>query len=323
LDPLRSNIEDRSKNIEYRNKKEELEKEKRKKRNINNTTVLNPNIVAQARLRVDEKTPDKGFLFFKKPGSLEEPEELEEPKGSGPENPEELKNLVEPESLGETKKAKKAKKTEKKPCTQGSRDFPIILDNSNLESKLETKDLPIALAKSNLELKLYTGSNAELKPMLRSTSMPKPKSIDSKNSVNDSIAAVFDHWKSAMQHPKSNLDCKRKALIRKALQFGYGVEQLCDAITGCSRTPHNTGDNEQGQRYDGLHIILRDADQIDRFIGNCHSPPKRLTEADQRLHTNLNVAKKWADNKCNESADITRKNEEERCLIKTHQNLQY
>jgi hypothetical protein len=315
-DPLRSNIEDRSKNIEEINKKKETE-EKRKKININNTTVLNSNIVTQARLHVDEKTPDKVFLFFKKPGSLEEPEE---PKGSGPENPEELKNLVEPESLGETKKAKK---TEKKICNQGSRDSPIILDNSNLESKLETKDLPAALAKSNLELKPYTKSNAELKPMLRPTSMPKPKIIDSKNSVNESIAAVFGHWKRRMQHPKSNLDCKRKVLIRKALQFGYSVEQLCDAITGCSHTPHNTGDNKQGQRYDGLHIILRDADQIDRFIGNCHSPPKCITEADQRLQTNLHVAKKWADKKCNGSADTTRKNEEESCLIKTHQNLQY
>ena len=154
---------------------------------------------------------------------------------------------------------------------------------------------------------------------------PKPKLeiIDSKNTANDSVATVFEHWKRAMRHPRAHLDDKRKTLIRKALKWKYSVEQLCDAITGCSITPHNKGDNLQRQRYDGLHIILGSADQIDRFIDNCHSPPKRLTEADQRLHTNLNVAKTWADNKRNESADTMMKNEEEPCLIKTHQNLQY
>ncbi|EKD45293.1 MAG: hypothetical protein ACD_69C00353G0004 [uncultured bacterium] len=175
----------------------------------------------------------------------------------------------------------KLEETEKTPFAQCTSNFPIIQACSNLASK------------------------AELALVAKST---EPKSIDTKNNADASVAAVFEHWKNVMQHPKSNLDCKRKSLIRKALQLGYSVQQLCDAITGCSYTPHNTGQNKQGQRYDGLHIILKDADQIDRFIHNYHHPPEPFTEANQRLLANVNEASKWAEKKLSESADIFRRN---------------
>jgi hypothetical protein len=248
-DPLRSNIEDISKKIEEINKKKEIEeeseKEKRKKININNTQVLNSNIVAQARRCVGEQS-DK-ISFFEKP-----------------------------KETGKLDLAK-AKEPEKEPCIQSPSNFPIILASSNpkLKSKLEV--------------------------------------ADSKNTASDSLAAVFDHWKSTMQHSKSNLDYKRKVLIRKALQLGYSVERLCNAITGCSLSPFHTGSNPQGQHYTGLHIILRDADQIDKFIHNYHHPPKPRTEADERLHANSHVVKEWIEKKRNESnksADAMRNNHE-------------
>lgn len=60
-----------------------------------------------------------------------------------------------------------------------------------------------------------------------------------------------------MNHPDAKLDSKRRKLIQDAMSWGYTIEQICYAITGCSRTPYNMGDNERGQRYDGLHIILK------------------------------------------------------------------
>lgn len=104
------------------------------------------------------------------------------------------------------------------------------------------------------------------------TASPKPNESSRKRS--DSIDAVFDHWKTVMGHPKAGLDSKRSKLIADALKLGYSVEDLKQAITGCSITPHNIGMNENGQRYDGLHIILKSADQIDRFIRNSLTPPK-------------------------------------------------
>lgn len=85
---------------------------------------------------------------------------------------------------------------------------------------------------------------------------------------------IFDHWRETMKHPGARLDEKRTRAIRHALQLGYTEERIRQAITGCSLTPHNMGDNDRGQRYDGLELILRNADQIDRFIGNATNPPR-------------------------------------------------
>ena len=74
-----------------------------------------------------------------------------------------------------------------------------------------------------------------------------------------------------MNHPAAKLDEKRQSLIRKALKSGYTETDLYVAIRGCSYTPHNMGQNDRGERFDGLHIIMRD---IDRFIGNYHKPPQ-------------------------------------------------
>ncbi len=109
------------------------------------------------------------------------------------------------------------------------------------------------------------------------------------------IQQVFKYWQQVMNHPQAQLDPKRQALIRKALILGYSVEQLCEAIRGCSLTPHNQGDNDRGQRYDGLHIILRDAEQIDRFSHNAHNPPRALSTADRLSRNNADVLKRWAD----------------------------
>lgn len=107
------------------------------------------------------------------------------------------------------------------------------------------------------------------------------------------IDQIFSYWKAVMNHPNAQLDTKRTALITKAVNASYSVEALCEAISGCAKTPHNMGDNERGQRYDGLHVILRDADQINRFIGNYYIPPKRITKADRLTQDNFNSIQSW------------------------------
>ena len=246
LDALRSNIEDRSKIIEVRNKKEEIELEKRK--DINNYTVPTLNIVAQARPCACE-LPDK--IFFE-----------------------------------EAKEAKKAKAIEKAVFVPNLNALPTIQDCSD----------------TNSDQFLVLAPKMELVPVAKS------KTVIAKNIADVAVIAIFEHWKNVMQHPRSNLDRKRIALIHKALRLGYSIRQLCDAITGCSYTPHNIGQNDRGQRYDGLQIILRDADQIDRFMYNCHHPPKAFTEADRRLEANIDVAKNWVKTKLKEATGFRRNN---------------
>ena len=128
-------------------------------------------------------------------------------------------------------------------------------------------------------------------------------SVTRRQCVNDPAQEIFKHWKTVMKHPDAKLDSRRKRLIGNALSFGYNIEQLCNAITGCSVTPHNMGDNDQGQRYDGLHIILRDADQIDRFIYHYHSPPQPIRDADKRTQGNIHAVQRWVDKKMQEELD--------------------
>ena len=115
--------------------------------------------------------------------------------------------------------------------------------------------------------------------------------------TSDEIITIFHYWKNTFHHPKAILDKKRYRLIRQALQLGYSLTDLCEAVNGCALTPHNMGQNEAGQYYDVLHIIFGSADQIDRFIRNFKSPPKGKSGLDRRTQTNVTHLQNWLDKK--------------------------
>ena len=99
---------------------------------------------------------------------------------------------------------------------------------------------------------------------------------------SDSVSEVFTCWKTTFGHEKAKLDEKRKKYIRSALLLGYSVDDLCSAISGCSMSPFHMGDNHNGQRYDALDLILRNAEKIDQFIGFYRNPPKPTNGKTQR-----------------------------------------
>lgn len=104
---------------------------------------------------------------------------------------------------------------------------------------------------------------------------------------------IFFHWQQVMHHPQAKLDKSRQQWISGALGMGYDALALCTAIDGCSRTPHNIGQNEKGERYDGLHVIFKSADQIDRFIHNAKNPPRPLGKTEKRQQSNVAAAQSW------------------------------
>ncbi|EKE00611.1 MAG: hypothetical protein ACD_21C00315G0002, partial [uncultured bacterium] len=285
LEPLRSNIEYRSKNTENRNKKEEVEedlKKKEKKKNIKLNNVPIPNIVVQARPFV-EKSPEFNSSFLKpskKTRWLETTEAIE---------------------ITETRKANKTMDTEHQPVVYESHNFPMITTEVSLESNAAAKN-------TNTEIQVADSAISVIPATSAVFIAPAIPVFPVDTASADVIAVIFKYWKIVMQHPRANLDCKRSSLIRKALRMGYTVQQLCDAIVGCSITPHNMGENKQGQRYDGLHIILRDADQIDRFIRNYHRPPKPRSVAQERLLGNVCGVNEWLKNK-NKFSKVTEKTE--------------
>lgn len=81
----------------------------------------------------------------------------------------------------------------------------------------------------------------------------------------DDAVVIFEYWKKIMDSPKAVFDPKRKALIIKRLDT-YTPAQICTAIRGCSKTPHNMGQNDAATEYNGIGLILRNAENIERFI---------------------------------------------------------
>ena len=74
-----------------------------------------------------------------------------------------------------------------------------------------------------------------------------------------------------MKHPHAVFDIKRQRKIQKAFKLGFCLEDLKKAIDGCSLTPYNMGKNDSKQVYDGIDLIFRDAEHIERFIKNADS----------------------------------------------------
>ena len=98
-----------------------------------------------------------------------------------------------------------------------------------------------------------------------------------------STQELFKHWQEVMNHPKAKLDKKRKGAIQKALKLGFSIDELKQAISGCSKTPHNMGQNDSGQVYDDISLILRDAEHIERFMNNNSSTAHGAKSADDLM----------------------------------------
>lgn len=111
----------------------------------------------------------------------------------------------------------------------------------------------------------------------------------------DLVREVFEHWQIVMNHPKSVLDNKREKIISDALKDPLTVEDLKLAIDGCSKTPHNMGNNDQGQRYDGIHIIFK-PENIDRFIANAENPPVILNKQQKLESSNHAIVEAYMAN---------------------------
>ena len=106
---------------------------------------------------------------------------------------------------------------------------------------------------------------------------------DAKPDSMENVRAVFAHWQQVMDHPRAQLDEKRVRVI-KARLLGYTVEELKLAIDGCKLTPHNMGDNDRRTVFDGIHLIFRDADQVDRFKATANRSADGRTSVKRDRH---------------------------------------
>ena len=114
------------------------------------------------------------------------------------------------------------------------------------------------------------------------------------------ISVVFDYWKSVMGSKRAMLDSKRKRIIGSMLDNGYSPEDLCKAVEGCSKSAFHMGMNDKGMKYNGIDLIMRSAEHVDRFIGYCLNPPKPAGKQAQIEEIN----RRAVDDFVNEQTDI-------------------
>ena len=109
------------------------------------------------------------------------------------------------------------------------------------------------------------------------------------------MRSVFAHYRT--HHPRSyktplpaSNEWKK---IAARLKEGYSVDDLCRAIDGCHKSSFHCGQNERGEKYQSLDLIMRDGGQVTKFIEHADEPRRpQLTEKTQR---SLLAAENWAN----------------------------
>ncbi len=104
------------------------------------------------------------------------------------------------------------------------------------------------------------------------------------------VDVIFDHWRKVWNHPKSQLDGKRRKAILAALKLGYTVDDLCESIAGYLQSPHHRGENDRQTVYDSIDLLLRDASHIDAGLAFTRGPPPQTSDLTRH---NVAVLSKW------------------------------
>jgi hypothetical protein len=89
--------------------------------------------------------------------------------------------------------------------------------------------------------------------------------IETQDQKDTEIEEVFTYWARIMSKRNPKLDAKRRKTIGFALK-NYSLQQLKQAIDGCAKSSYHMGNNDQRKRYDGIDLIFRDAEHIEKFI---------------------------------------------------------
>lgn len=101
-----------------------------------------------------------------------------------------------------------------------------------------------------------------------------------------SVRRVFEYWKNSYQHPRAQLDPKRRKLIETAL-LSYDEATLIEAIEGYKNSSHHAGLNERATVYDDIGLFLRDAAHIDAGLTAARRGAVKPLSAVEQMRQNL------------------------------------
>lgn len=118
-------------------------------------------------------------------------------------------------------------------------------------------------------------------------------SVESRDSTDraDPVATVFDHWRTTHNHPRAQLDAKRRKVIQSALKT-YTPDVLCEAISGYLNSQHHMGMNDRNTRYDDIELFLRDAKHIDAGLAHGRNAP--VATLSTLTRKNIAATQEWS-----------------------------
>ena len=144
----------------------------------------------------------------------------------------------------------------------------------SMRQAVDLKGLTINLDKSRLKRNDSTSDRADSLILIPDSLSLNPETFNPESPAAQSASpsvdsVIFDYWLLVMKKPSNTIfNQKRKAAVKARLKEGYSEGQIKDAIDGCSKTPHNMGQNDQNKKFDDLELICRNGCNVDRFIGN-------------------------------------------------------
>lgn len=147
-----------------------------------------------------------------------------------------------------------------------------IADRDRISEK--RKSIKSEVSRDVAECSRQSHEVADVAPVavtVSTTTETKPLSGDAR--PQSDVQTVFQHWQQKLNHPQSRLSPERRHKISTMLKY-YSSASLCKAIDGCAVTPHNMGQNDRGEVYDDICLILRNIGQVERFMRNADAPPK-------------------------------------------------
>jgi len=188
-----------------------------------------------------------------------------------------------------------------KPASKGGVDAPTNIKiahfgcNASKKDKYDSgKDLDdscINLEGSENDHDIFTGGKERKGKERKGEERKGTMSAPPQSTEVDRAMEVFDHWVFVMKKTGSTkLTADRKKLITARLKEGYSVNDIKQAINGCSVTPHNMGINDRNTRYNGLEIICKNGANLERFIENAINPPDLSKSAKHLQHDAASAA---------------------------------
>lgn len=173
--------------------------------------------------------------------------------------------------------------------------FDASLDSLAFRLRLSQKEVEAGLTPL-IEKGFFLDASTMLAPRLQDACSEREyRDREQRESTEtDACASVFAHWQSIHGHKSAKLTADRRKVIGKALR-DYSPDELCECIAGYKASAWHQGQNERGQVYDGLELMLRDAKHIDAGIGYARKPAVGRTAADLREAATINTIEEWAN----------------------------